>query len=72
MALLDCFPEIHLRNPCIIAQMVRSRPLAPDWNQPILIKLCNYRLDFTPFGHFYQFCLKFATFIHRLYCSDLS
>ena len=58
--------------PCIIAPMVRSRPQVPDGNQPLLTKLCKYRPDFTPFGHFYQFCLKFATFLHRLYCSDLS
>ena len=35
--------------PCIIAPMVRSRAQAPDGNQPILTKLCKYRLDFTPF-----------------------
>ena len=58
--------------PCIIAPMVRSRPQVPDGNQPLLTKLCKYRPDFTPFGHFYQFCLKFATYLHRLYCSDLS
>ena len=59
-------------SPCIIAPMVRSRPQVPDGNQPLLTKLCKYRPDFTPFGHFYQFCLKFATFLHSLYCSDLS
>ena len=67
MALLDCFPEIHLRNPCIIAQMVRSRPLAPDWNQPILIKLCNYRLDFTPFRQIDQFGVNNACFYTGYY-----
>ena len=58
--------------PCIIAPMVRSRPQAPDWNQSILTKRCKYRPDFTPFCQIDQFCLKFATFLHRLYCSDLS
>ena len=41
---------------CIIAPMVRSRPLAPDGNQHILIKLCKYRPDFTPFCQIDQFC----------------
>ena len=42
--------------PCNIAPMVRSRPLAPDGNQPILTKLWKYRPDFTPFCQIDQFC----------------
>ena len=51
--------------PCIIVPMVRSRPQAPDGNQPILTKWCKYRPDFTPFGHFDTFCLKIAPILHR-------
>ena len=67
---LIVFRKFICANPCIIAPMVRSRPQSPDGNQPILTKLCKYRPDFTPFGQIDQFCLKFATFLHRLYCSD--
>ena len=65
------FRKFICANPCIIAPMVRSRPQAPDTNQSILTKWCKYRLDFTPFCQIDQFCLKFATVLHRLYCSDL-
>ena len=52
--------------PCIIAPMVRSRPQAPDGNQPILMKQCKYRTDFTPFCQIYQFGVNNACFLHRL------
>ena len=41
--------RIFCACPCIIAPMVRSRPLAPDGNQPILTKWCKYLPDFTSF-----------------------
>ena len=43
------FRKFICANPCIIAPMVRSRPLAPDGNQPILTKWCKYLPDFTSF-----------------------
>ena len=43
-------------RPCIIAPMVPSHPQAPDGNQPILIQLCKYRSDFTPFCQIYIRC----------------
>ena len=44
----------------------------PDGNYVILTKRGKIRPFFTPFCQIDQFCLKFATILHRLYCSDLS
>ena len=66
IALLDWFPEIHLRLSMHYCPVVRSRPQAPDENQPILTKLCKYLPDFTPFVSIYQFGVNNACFLHRL------
>ena len=49
MALLYCFPEIHLRQSMHYCPNGAFPSAGSGWNQPILTKRGKYRLDFTPF-----------------------